>query len=117
MTGDSVVIAPMEAFVTVIDETDIVQIVEEIPFIEVMAVGPQGPPGPKGDTGAPSFTYEHEQVVPQSVWSVGHGLGGFPNVTVVDSTGRVVIGDVEYIDDNSLQLIFSAAFSGKAYVS
>lgn len=38
-----------------------------------------------------------------------------PAVTVVDSAGTVVIGEVDYLDDNTVRLTFCAAFSGTAY--
>jgi len=37
------------------------------------------------------------------------------SVTVVNSANEIVIGKVEYIDANEVQISFSAAFSGKAY--
>lgn len=42
-------------------------------------------------------------------------LGKRPAVTVVDSAGTVVIGEVDYLDDNTVRLTFCAAFSGTAY--
>jgi hypothetical protein len=50
-------------------------------------------------------------------WIVVHGLNGFPNVTVVDSTGRVVHGALEYIDANTVRISFNAAFAGAAFIS
>lgn len=44
-----------------------------------------------------------------------HNLGKRPAVTVVDSAGTVVIGEVDYLDDNTVRLTFCAAFSGTAY--
>lgn len=49
------------------------------------------------------------------VWTVAHNLGKRPAVTVVDSAGTVVIGEVDYLDDNTVRLTFCAAFSGTAY--
>lgn len=45
---------------------------------------------------------------------INHGLSKYPSVTVIDSAGSEVIGDVEYIDTSSVKLLFSAPFSGKA---
>jgi hypothetical protein len=67
--------------------------------------------------GAVGGSYTHNQLVPATVWTVTHNLGYFPNITVVDSTNREVIGSTEYIDLNTIQLTFSGAFSGKAYAS
>lgn len=59
--------------------------------------------------------YRHVQSTPASTWTVVHNLGKRPAVSVVDSSGRVVIGDVIYDSDDQVRLLFSAAFSGEAY--
>lgn len=59
--------------------------------------------------------YVHTQNVPSITWMVEHHLGKHPAVSIVDSSGREVEGDVEYVDMNTVRLTFSAAFSGKAY--
>lgn len=61
--------------------------------------------------------YQHEQMVAADTWPVTHNLGKYPSVTVVDSGGNTVIGDVQYVDDNSVVITFSAAFSGVAYLN
>jgi hypothetical protein len=76
------------------------------------AVGPAGPPGPAGGT---EFTWH--QLVPQTLWEVVHNLQRFPAVVVVSSAGDVVLGDVRYIDNNQIELTFSAAFAGSAYLT
>lgn len=44
--------------------------------------------------------------------SVSHNLGKYPAVTVMDSSGDQVVGDVVYTDLNNLIVSFSAPFSG-----
>jgi hypothetical protein len=61
--------------------------------------------------------YVHSQMIPSATWVVTHNLGKFPSVTVVDSTGRHVFGDVQYVDANNVTIIFSGAFGGKAYMN
>jgi hypothetical protein len=61
--------------------------------------------------------YSHNQSSASNVWSVTHNLGKFPSISVVDSGKNVVVGDVQYIDANSLTITFTAAFSGKAYMN
>lgn len=61
--------------------------------------------------------YTHTQGTPANPWEITHNLGFFPNVTVVDSGGSVVEGDITYLSPNSLQIAFSGAFSGLAYLS
>lgn len=59
--------------------------------------------------------YVYTQAVAASVWEIKHGLDKYPSVTVVDSGGNVVVGDVVYIDTNDVRITFISAFSGKAY--
>jgi hypothetical protein len=60
-------------------------------------------------------------VYPQSsasdTWEITHNLGKFPSVSVVDSAGSKVIGEVTYNSINKVTLTFSAAFSGNAYLN
>lgn len=78
--------------------------------------GPQGPAGPQGPTGSGGdLSYVHTQTVASTLWVVAHNLGKFPAVTVVDSGGNVVVGDVSYIDMNTVAIGFTAIFGGKAY--
>ena len=48
---------------------------------------------------------------------INHNLGKYPSITVIDSGGSEVIGEVEYVDTNNVTLTFSAAFSGKAFLN
>jgi hypothetical protein len=59
--------------------------------------------------------YTFTQAVPSASWSVTHGLDKFPSVDVVDTSGNVVEGDIQYIDSNNVTITFSASFAGKAY--
>ena len=62
-------------------------------------------------------SYEHTQGVTSDSWIIAHNLGFKPNVTVVDSAGNIVEGEIAYTNSNSLTVSFSSAFSGKAYIS
>lgn len=57
------------------------------------------------------------QGVASNTWDVTHNLGKKPSVTVVDSVGNEMVGQTIYINDNQLQICFSAPFSGKAYLN
>lgn len=56
----------------------------------------------------------HEQLTPSSLWVINHNLSKYPSVTVTDSAGNVVIGDVKHVSLNTTEISFSAAFAGKA---
>ena len=64
-----------------------------------------------------SPTFEFNQVVPATTWTITHNLGKFPSITVIDSGNTVVNGEYTYIDNNKIVLEFSAAFAGKAYLN
>lgn len=61
--------------------------------------------------------YVHTQGVASIEWVITHALGGRPSVTVVDSAGTVVIGEVQYDSDTQVTISFTAAFSGYAYLT
>jgi hypothetical protein len=65
----------------------------------------------------PESVYVHSQNTPLSSWVIEHNLEFFPNVTVVDSGGTQVEGNVVYNNINSVTIDFSTAFAGKAYLS
>lgn len=75
------------------------------------------------DTGLPPALtgdkyYMFTQSLPSALWVIAHGLAKNPSVTVVDSSGSVVFGDVTYtINNDTLQISFAGAFSGKAYLN
>tara|TARA_Y100000356_G_C11194378_1_gene254034 strand:+ start:200 stop:679 length:480 start_codon:yes stop_codon:yes gene_type:complete len=59
----------------------------------------------------------HTQSVASASWAITHTLSGYPSVTIVDSAGTVVEGDVKYNSTSSLTLTFASAFTGKAYLT
>ena len=70
-----------------------------------------------GSSGVAEF-YRHVQSTASTVWTINHNLGFNPNVTAVDSAGTEIWpGDVIYLSANQLQLTFSAAVGGEAYLS
>ena len=62
-------------------------------------------------------TFIYGQNPASDVWTIQHNLNNYPAVAVVDSAGNVVIGDIQYIDRNTVVITFKAAFSGKAYLN
>jgi hypothetical protein len=109
--------------------------------------GPTGPTGPEGPSNelsigsvtqgptaqvsitgtSPSQTlnfvlpvggnYTHNQISSSPTWTITHNLGFFPAVSVVDSGGNHVIGDVTYVSQNVVTVSFNSSFGGKAYLS
>lgn len=87
--------------------------------------GEQGMQGDKGDKGAKGDVgpsggdrhYTHSQAVPDTVWTVTHNLGKYPSITVFDSSGAEVEGEVAHLSNAALTVTFSAGFSGYAYAN
>lgn len=77
----------------------------------------RNPINPSGPGSSVDLNYIHHQTTALSTWTVVHNLGKKPSVAVVDSGENQWFGDVQYIDDNSLSIIFSTAFTGKAYLN
>jgi hypothetical protein len=59
--------------------------------------------------------YVHTQTSPSITWTITHNLNKYPSVTIVDSAGTVVEGDISYSNTNLVVVTFSSTFSGKAY--
>jgi len=62
-------------------------------------------------------TFIFTQDIPTPVWVIIHNLNKYPSVTVVDTAGTEVEGQVEYIDSNTIIITFSVGFAGKAYLN
>lgn len=87
----------------------------------ILGFGVKGDKGEKGDDGADGVDgdkkFDHHQGVPSDTWYIDHGLNKYPSVTVVDSTGTLVDGYVQYIDQNNILLKFAGGFSGVAHLN
>ena len=70
-----------------------------------------------GALNQPEIAYHFIQQTPSNSWIITHNLGWIPNVTVQDSAGNIVEGEIAYTNTKQLTITFSAAFSGNAYLS
>lgn len=83
--------------------------------------------GPKTEDGWPAVPFfqatgltrrsVYIQGAAADTWNITHDLGGYPSVTVVNSTGTVVVGTVTYVSTSEIQIEFTAPFSGTAYLT
>lgn len=84
---------------------------------EIGATGSTGAAGATGATGAPGgTTFTYYQSVPAASATIVHNLNRFPNVTTITLSGDTVIGDVDYVDANTVSVTFSGPFSWTAYL-
>lgn len=61
--------------------------------------------------------YTHQQIEAKNIWNIKHDLKKIPSVTIVDSGGNEVIGDVKHLSENELTISFSYEFSGSAILN
>lgn len=62
-------------------------------------------------------TFVFEQGIASSVWVITHNLNKYPSVSVVDSSGNVVVPEVRYDDINTCTITMTGALKGKAYLN
>lgn len=62
-------------------------------------------------------SYTHIQNTAAATWTITHPLNKRASVTIVDSAGTEVEGDIQYVSDSTIIANFTAAFSGKAYLN
>lgn len=106
--------------------SDIKVVVSQPAPIAVIQVAQQGPMGPVPvlktldgqslfGSGDIATWHTYQQNSPSAVWVIQHNLNKYPSVTVVDSAGTWVIGEVVYNDTNTITISFNGTFSGKAF--
>ena len=61
--------------------------------------------------------FQFEQAIASNRWTIEHNLDKYPSVTVVDSAGTIIVGEVSYLSRNALRVTFQSAFAGKAYLN
>lgn len=61
--------------------------------------------------------FQYTQHVASNNWIIEHNLDKYPSVTVVDSAGTVIVGEINYLSLNTVELHFQAPFCGKAYLN
>lgn len=61
--------------------------------------------------------YVHEQGIASDVWVIEHNLNKHPSVTIVDSAENEVVGEIEYISKDVVEVRLKGASKGKAYLN
>lgn len=62
-------------------------------------------------------TFVYDQQVASATWVITHNMGKYPSVTIVDTAGDEVEGEVKYNSLNQVTITFSAPVTGKAYLN
>ena len=48
--------------------------------------------------------------------TITHNLGIYPSITIKDSDGDIIVGEMTYTDENNIQLTFSEDINGTVYL-
>jgi sensor histidine kinase regulating citrate/malate metabolism len=83
---------------------------QELIVLEVSEPGSSGVDGVPG--GVQRFIFDS----PLTPWVVSHGLGLYPAVVTMDTLERVIEGEIEYNDFDTVTITFSQAVSGTAVI-
>lgn len=63
-------------------------------------------------------SHTHNQANPATVWNIVHNFGRQPaGVLARNASGQEIQGELQVVDDNSLNILFNQAVSGTAYLS
>lgn len=63
------------------------------------------------------LNFVYTQAPASATWIIVHNLGKYPSVTIEDSGGNDIEGEITYDSTNQVTLTFSAAFTGTAYLN
>jgi hypothetical protein len=67
-------------------------------------------------TGTDTTQFTYIQSTPAASWPINHGLGHYPQVTIVDESGDRLISDLAYGDLNHITITHAAPLAGSAYL-
>ena len=62
-------------------------------------------------------TFCHVQIIPSNRWEIHHNLGKFPTIGIIDSDGNNVLTNIEHVNENTVRIISSIAFTGTSYLN
>ena len=63
------------------------------------------------------LSFTHTQNIPLTVWNITHTLDKYTNVTIYDNNEHVIEGEIIYVSNSQLQIIFNTSISGKVVLS
>ena len=59
----------------------------------------------------------YNKTIASNEWLINHHLKKFPSVIVLDNSGLIITGEIDFLNLNSLKITFSEPLSGRAFLS
>ena len=108
MLGVEVCLTPTETGTTTWTSVDVQALIDRIEVLEVVAAIDEK-----------DLNYVHTQAVENasSIWSITHNLDKKPSVRIEDPDGNDIIAQIDYVDTNTLTIIFAIPVAGTAYLN
>ena len=63
------------------------------------------------------LNYVHDQPTPSTTWIINHNLDKKPSVRVEDLAQNDIIGEIDYVDNNTVKVEFAIPVAGTAYLN
>jgi hypothetical protein len=99
--------------------TKAISSMEEVASILAVISGPRGAKGEDGTVqyAGADATFSWSPAEASDSWVISHTLNKYPSVTVFDTTGRLVIPEVTYLNTSLVQIDFAFPTSGTAVLN
>ena len=88
--------------------TDIQALIDRIEILEVVAAI---------DEKDLNYVHTQSESDPLAVWTIAHNLDKNPSVRIEDLEGNDIIAQIDYVDTNTLTIIFAIPIAGTAYLN
>jgi hypothetical protein len=67
--------------------------------------------------GVPDKTFVYDQSPASANWTINHGMNKVPSPIVYDSAGNEMVGVMEIVDNDTVIMHFTGAFTGTCYLN
>lgn len=68
-----------------------------------------------GGGGSGDKNYVYTQTTPSALWTVNHGLDKRCSVQIVDENFKEIIGEITWVNNNTITVEFNTAIIGYVY--
>jgi hypothetical protein len=108
MLGVEVCLTPTETGTTTWTAIDVQALIDRLQILEETVANA---------VDEKDLNYIHTQSTALAVWTIIHDLGKKPSVRIEDLAGNDIVAEIDYIDLNTLKIIFAIPLSGTAYLN
>lgn len=108
MLGVEVCLTPTETGTTTWTSVDVQALIDRLQILEETFANA---------VDEKDLNYVHTQSTALAVWTITHDLEKKPSVRIEDLAGNDIVAEIDYIDFNTLKIIFAVPLSGTAYLN